>query len=147
MNMTEGVEDITFNEKTLRYISLFEEVTDTKVKDCIDIPEKVIFLVKEGSIQKAIGKGGKNVTRVSNKIDRNIHVIEYSDDAEKLLESIFYSYGVKDVTIEDKNGVKHATVEVKPENKARAIGKNGRNLSIARKIMMRHSDISSVSVA
>lgn len=141
------MEDITFNEKTLRYVSLFEEVTGTKVKDCIDIPEKVIFLVKPGEIEKAIGKAGKNVTKVSNKIDRNVHVIEYAEEPKKLLKNIFYSYGVKDVTLEEKNGVQHGTVEVKPENKARAIGKNGRNLSIARKIMMRHSDISSVSVA
>lgn len=145
--MSESVEDITFNEKTLRYISVFEKITDTEVVDCIDIPEKVIFLVENGSIQKAIGKGGKNVTKISDAVDRNVHVIEYSEDAEKLLENIFYSYDVKDVEIEDKNGVKHGTVEVAQENKARAIGKEGRNLSIARKIMMRHSDISSVSVA
>ncbi len=141
------MEDITFNEKTLRYISLFEETTGAKVKDCIDIPEKVIFLVNPGNIEKAIGKGGKNVTKVSNKIDRNVHIIEYSDDPKKLLKNIFYSYNVKNVELEEKNGVKHGTVEVAPENKARAIGKKGRNLSIARKIMMRHSDVSSVSVA
>ncbi|MFW6141775.1 MAG: NusA-like transcription termination signal-binding factor [Candidatus Saliniplasma sp.] len=141
------MEDITFNEKTLRYISLFEETTRAKVKDCIDIPEKVIFLVNPGSVEKAIGKGGKNVTKVSNKIDRNVHIIEYSDNPKELLKNIFYSYDVKDVELEEKNGVKHGTVEVAPENKARAIGKKGRNLSIARKIMMRHSDVSSVSVA
>jgi len=145
--MSESMEDITFNEKTLRYISVFEKITDVEVVDCIDIPEKVIFIVEKGSIQKAIGKGGKNVTKISDAIDRNVHVIEYSDDEEELLKNIFYSYDVKDVEIEDKNGVKHGTVEVAQENKARAIGKEGRNLSIARKIMMRHSDISSVSVA
>ncbi len=145
--MAKGVEDITFNEKTLRYISVFEKITDTEVVDCIDIPEKVIFLVEKGSIQKAIGKGGKNVTKISDAIDRNVHVIEYSEDAEELLRNIFYSYNVKGVEIENKDGVKHGTVEVAQENKARAIGKEGRNLSIARKIMMRHSDISSVSVA
>ncbi len=145
--MSESMEDITFNEKTLRYISVFEKITDAEVVDCIDIPEKVIFIVEKGSAQKAIGKGGKNVTKISDAIDRNVHVIEYSDDEEELLKNIFYSYNVKNVEIEDKNGVKHGTVEVAPENKARAIGKEGRNLSIARKIMMRHSDISSVSVA
>ncbi|MFP4001729.1 MAG: NusA-like transcription termination signal-binding factor [Thermoplasmata archaeon] len=145
--MSDNMEDITFNEKTLRYISVFEKITDTEVVDCIDIPEKVIFLVENGSIQKAIGKGGKNVTKISDAIDRNVHVIEYSEDPERLLRNIFYSYDVKDVEIEDKNGVRHGTVAVAQENKARAIGKEGRNLSIARKIMMRHSDVSSVSVA
>ncbi|MEF8873962.1 MAG: NusA-like transcription termination signal-binding factor [Candidatus Thermoplasmatota archaeon] len=145
--MAESIEEITFNEKTLRYISLFEEITDADVVDCVDIPEKVIFLVEKGDIEKAIGKRGKNVTKVSDSIDRNVHIIEYSNEPEELLENIFYSYDVKDVEIEEKNGVMHGTVEVDPENKARAIGKEGRNLSIARKIMMRHTEISSVSVA
>ncbi|MFO7990896.1 MAG: NusA-like transcription termination signal-binding factor [Thermoplasmata archaeon] len=141
------MDEVKFNEKTLRYVSLFEDVTGTKVVDCIDIPEKVIFLVKQGQIEQAIGKSGKNVTNVSNKIDRNVHIIEYSEDPKQLLKNIFYSYGVKNIEIKEKNDVLHGTVEVKPENKARAIGKKGRNLSIARMIMMRHSDISSVSVA
>ncbi len=141
------MDDIKFTEKTLRYLSLFEDMTGAKVVDCIDIPEKVIFLVKTGEIEKAIGKGGKNVTNVSGKIGRNVHVIEYAEDPKRLLTNIFYSYGVRNIDIMDKNGVKHGTVEVKPENKARAIGKKGRNLSIARMIMMRHTDISSVSIA
>ncbi len=145
--MAENVEDISFNEKTLRYISFFEDITDTEVVDCMDIPEKVIFLVGKGEIEKAIGKRGKNVTKISDAINRNVHIIEYSDDPKELLKNIFYSYDVKGVDIEDKNDVIHGTVEVAPENKARAIGKKGRNLSIARKIMMRHSEISSVSVA
>ncbi len=141
------MEEIKFTEKTLRYLSLFEDVTGAKVIDCIDIPEKVIFLVKKGEIEKAIGKGGKNVTSVSSKIGRNVHVIEHCEDPEQLLNNIFYSYGVQNIGIIEKNGVQHGTVEVKPENKARAIGKKGRNLSIARMIMMRHSHISSVSIA
>jgi len=141
------LEDIKLTEKTLRYITLFEDVTGAKVKDCIDIPEKVIFLVKKGDIEKAIGKGGTNVTKVRDRLGRNVHVIEFSEDPKELLGNIFYSYDVKNIDITDKNEVKHGTVEVEPENKARAIGKKGRNLSIARMIMMRHSDISSVSIA
>ncbi len=141
------MKDIKLTEKTLRYISLFEDITGAKVKDCIDIPEKVIFLVKKGDIEKAIGKGGVNVTNVRKKLGRNIHVIEYNEDPKKLLGNIFYSYDVKDIEITEKNDVKHGTVEVDPENKARAIGTKGRNLSIARMIMMRHSEISSVSIA
>lgn len=128
-------------------MTLFEDITGAKVKDCIDIPEKVIFLVEKGDIEKAIGKGGQTVTKVREKLGRNVHVIEYSEDPEKLLANIFYSYGVKDIEIKEKNDVKHGTVEVKPENKARAIGTKGKNLSIARMIMMRHSDVASVSVA
>ena len=42
---------------------------------------------------------------------------------------------------------RHATVTVDPAWKARAIGKAGKNLKIARAILLRHTDIVSVSVA
>ena len=42
---------------------------------------------------------------------------------------------------------RHASVTVDPAWKARAIGKAGKNLKIARAVLMRHSDIVSVNVS
>ena len=42
---------------------------------------------------------------------------------------------------------RHATVTVDPAWKARAIGKAGKNLKVARAILLRHTDIVSVNVA
>ena len=35
--------EITFTEDTLRYINLFEAVTKTRVKDCMETEEKLVF--------------------------------------------------------------------------------------------------------
>ena len=138
---------ITFNEQTLQYISLFERVTRTRVRDCMETDEKIIFIVAEGQISKAIGKGGITITKLRNMMKKPIQVIEYSDNPEKFLKNIFRNYNVKKVEIEPHDKIIHATVTVDAKEKARAIGKEGKNLKLARNIISRHHNIQSVSVA
>jgi len=54
---------------------------------------------------------------------------------------------VKKVDIEDRDGQTHATVTVAATEKGRAIGREGRNLRVARDLIARHHGITSVSVA
>ncbi len=139
--------EITFTEDTLRYINLFEAVTKTRVKDCMETEEKLVFVVEPGQANRAVGKGGENVIRLKNQTGKNIQVIEYSDEPEKFIRNVFYNYNVQNVVIENRGSVVHATVTVDPKVKGRAIGKNGRNLKIARDIVNRHHNVQSISVA
>jgi N utilization substance protein A len=54
---------------------------------------------------------------------------------------------VQSVVIENRGTIVHATVTVDPTVKGRAIGKNGRNLKIARVIVNRHHNVQSINVA
>jgi transcription termination/antitermination protein NusA len=139
--------EITFTEDTLRYINLFEAVTKTRVKDCMETEEKLVFVVEPGQANRAVGKAGENVIRLKNQTGKNIQVIEYSDEPEKFIRNVFYNYNVQSVVIENRGNVVHATVTVDPKVKGRAIGKNGRNLKIARDIVNRHHNVQSISVA
>ncbi len=51
---------ITLNGDALQYISVFERVTRTRVVDCIETPDKLIFIVAPGQIRLAVGKKGEN---------------------------------------------------------------------------------------
>jgi len=51
------------------------------------------------------------------------------------------------VEIETRGNIVHATVTVDPAVKGRAIGKNGKNLKIARDLVNRHHNVQSISVA
>jgi N utilization substance protein A len=139
--------EITFTEDTLRYINLFEAVTKTRVKDCMETEEKLVFVVEPGQANRAVGKGGENVIRLKNQTGKNIQVIEYSDEPEKFIRNVFYNYNVQNVVIENRGNVVHATVTVDPKVKGRAIGKEGRNLKIARDIVNRHHNVQSINVA
>ncbi|MBC7108274.1 MAG: NusA-like transcription termination signal-binding factor [Methanomassiliicoccales archaeon] len=139
--------EITFTEETLRYISLFESITKTRVRDCLETEDKLVFVVNPGQANKAVGKGGENVIRMKNATGKNIQVIEYSDEPEEFIRNVFYNYNVQSVKIENRGNIIHATVTVDPKVKGRAIGKNGKNLKIARDIVNRHHNIQSISVA
>ena len=139
--------EITFTEDTLRYINLFEAVTKTRVKDCMETEEKLVFVVEPGQANRAVGKAGENVIRLKNQTGKNIQVIEYSDEPEKFIRNVFYNYNVQNVVIENRGSGVHATVTGDPKVKGRAIGKNGRNLKIARDIVNRHHNVQSISVA
>ncbi|MBI4417084.1 MAG: NusA-like transcription termination signal-binding factor [Euryarchaeota archaeon] len=140
--------EITFNEETIRYVSLFQDMTRTTVIDCLDTPDRLHFVVKHGDIAKAIGMGGEHVAALRRKMNKDIHIVEYNDDPKTFVANVFRSYDVKKVDIETReNGVVHATVTVDPLKKGRAIGKEGRNLRVFRDLIARHHAIQSVSVA
>ena len=77
-----------------------------------------------------IGKNGVRINAISNELNgENIDVIEYSDKPEIFVARALSPAIVKNVKIDEKNGV--AYVEVDPGEKAKAIGKNGVNITLA----------------
>ena len=139
--------EIAFDNETIGYIRLFEERTGARVRDCLEAEDKLVFLVYPGEVHKAVGPGGVLVDRLKGMLKKEIQVVEWSDDPETLVRNIFYWYSPKKVDFGPKGTGRHATVTVEPTWKARAIGKSGKNLKVARAILLRHSDIVSVSVA
>ena len=139
--------EIAFDTETLGYIRLFEERTGARVKDCLESEDKLVFVVYPGEVHKAVGPGGVLVDRLKGMLKKEIQVVEWADDAETLVKNIFYWYSPKKVEFGPKGKGRHATVTVDPAWKARAIGKAGKNLKIARAILLRHTDIHSVAVA
>jgi transcription termination/antitermination protein NusA len=139
--------EITLDTESLGYIRLFEERTGARVKDCLAAEDKLVFLVMPGEVHKAVGPGGVLVDRLKGMLKKEIQVVEWSDDPETLAKNIFYWYSPKKVDLVPKGKGRHATVTVDPAWKARAIGKAGKNLKVARAILVRHTDIQSVSVA
>ncbi|MEM3210773.1 MAG: KH domain-containing protein, partial [Thermoplasmata archaeon] len=76
----------------------------------------------------------------------NIIIIEYNDNLKRFVYNLFYRFGVKEINI-DKEGEEYKiSVSVDPANKARAIGKNGRNLRTSREILSRYFNVSSLVV-
>ncbi len=47
----------------MRYIALFESISGASVKDCIvdEVEQRAIFIVNQGQVGVAIGKGGRNI--------------------------------------------------------------------------------------
>src|SRR5438552_6046264 len=141
------VAELLVDGKMIRDVALFQDFTQSAVVDCVDAGDKLIFVVKEGDIGKAIGKKGENIAKLKRLMNKDIHVVEYSEQPDKFVANVFRNFDVKSVQIEQRGDVVHATVTVESTKKGRAIGKDGRNLRVSRDLIARHHPIQSVSVA
>ncbi len=138
---------VVFNEETLRYVRLFQDITGCMTVDCVESEDKIVFVVKKGEGARAIGRKGEMAARLRKLLKRDVQVVEYSEIPEEFVANIFRSYDVKKVEIEDREGIVHATVTVEATMKGRAIGREGKNLRLARQLISRHHPIQSVNVA
>ncbi len=143
--MTGGEVKLTENE--LRLVSLFQSYTGATVLDCLAEEDLIVFLVREGEIGRAVGKGGLKVQELSNILKKRLKVVEYAGDAASFLINAVKPAEVKEVRIvQENNGATVAIIKVDPAKKALAIGKGGRNVDLVRKMAKRHFKIDKVLI-
>ena len=138
---------IKFTANEIRYIALFENMTGAMVKDCIidDEHGKVTFVVKNGDMGLAIGKGGSTVSKVQRAVDKGIEIVELSDDPIQSIKNLLSPAEVQGVKVLQKeSGEKIATVTADNTNKRIAIGKNGVNIERAKLIAKRQHNINNI---
>ena len=133
----------------IRLISLFQNVTKTTARDCLDDEKqnKIIFVVNEGKMGLAIGKGGSNIKSLQNILKRNVELVEHFDDPIKFLKNILNSKLVNEVKLDVKqDGSTHAIVIVDQGKKGLVVGREGRNAERARLFAKRYFNISNVQI-
>jgi len=133
----------------MRLISLFQNVTKTTARDCLDDEkqDKIIFVVNEGKMGLAIGRGGSNIKSLQNILKRNVELVEYFDDPIKFLKNVLNPKYVNEVKLDTKqDGSLHAIVIVDHNKKGLVVGREGRNAEKARLFAKRYFDISNVVI-
>ena len=133
----------------MRYIALFQSITGATVKDCIvdDDLNRIIFVVKEGSIGMAIGKRGKNIHLLEKMTGKKHEVIEHSENPAQFIKNALKPAKVDEVRITERmDGKTIAVISVNPRDKGVAIGKNGRNAERIRFLAKRYFQIQNVSI-
>ena len=130
---------IKLTDKTLRYISLFEDSTKVQVIDCFERGDTIYFITPPGQLPLAIGRNGSNVRRLRQLMNKNIKIIEHSPEPETFIRNIFHGFSILEIRIKDTNDGKKliAYVSVNPREKGKIIGLESRNLKIAREILNR----------
>ena len=140
---------IKFTSLEMRFIALFQSITGATVKDCIVDSDlnRIIFVVKEGNIGMAIGKGGKNIHLLEKMTGKKHEVIEHSDNPAQFIKNALKPAKVDEVRITERmDGKTIAVISVNPKDKGVAIGKNGRNAERIRFLAKRYFQIQNVSI-
>ena len=133
----------------MRLISLFQNVTKTTARDCLDDEkrDRLIFVVNEGKMGLAIGKGGSNIKSLQNILKRNVELVEHFDDPIKFLKNILNPKLVNEIKLDTKSdGSSQATVIVDHNKKGLVVGREGRNAEKARLFAKRYFGISNVLI-
>src|SRR4030066_2450041 len=144
--MTTGIK---FTSNEMRYIALFESITSASVKDCIIDEEqsRVLYVVNEGQVGVAIGRGGRNIHTLERMTGKKHEIIEYSEDPVQFIKNALNPAAVREVRVTERmDGKKMAVVTVNPKDKGVAIGKNGKNAERLRFLAKRYFDIQNVSI-
>lgn len=131
-------------------IATFERITGAAAVDVVldDDSERIIFVVREKQLGKAIGKGGSNVRAAAEAFGRTIDIVEIADTPEEFVKSALAPARVQEVKIiVHRDGNRVASVTVKSEDRGIAIGKDGRNVARARILARRHFDLNNVVIA
>ena len=140
---------IKLSTDQMRLISLFQNITKATARDCLDDENqnKTIFVVNEGQMGLAIGKGGSNIKSLQNILKQNVELIEYFDDPIKFLKNIFNPKLVNEVKLDTKpDGSLQAIIVVDHGKKGLVVGREGRNAQKARLFAKRYFDISNVLI-
>jgi N utilization substance protein A len=140
--------EVKLSTDGIRYIALFENLTGARARDCYEDSEnnRLLFVVKNGDMGLAIGKGGDNINRVKKAIGKHIEIIEHSDDPAEFVKNAFHPVLVKNINISVTDGKRIAYVEVPTKEKGLAIGRDGKNIEKVKKLSLRHHNINDVII-
>lgn len=142
--------EIRLTEEELRYASLFESITGIVPLDTVIDPQynRIIFVVDKNFAPLAVGKGGINARRLKDLIGKDVEIVEKGDSPEEVIRNALYPAKVIAVKItKASQGQLVAIATVNPQDKAVAIGKNGRNINRARLLAKRYFDVDKVVIA
>ncbi len=142
-------QSIKLSTDQMRLISLFQNVTGTTARDCIqdEKQDRIIFVVNSGKMGLAIGRGGVHIKSLQNIVKGNVELVEFYEDPAKFLSNLLNSKLVTEVKINTRpDGSKQAIVMVDPRNKGIVVGREGRNAEKARLLAKRYFNITNVLI-
>lgn len=133
---------VKYDSDSIKLMTLFESMTGAKVKDCIS-NEKMIFIVEENEMGKAIGKNGANIKKMESKLKRKIKLIEFSNDVLQFVKNAIYP--VEALGISNEEGI--ITIHGKDAgSKAMLIGREHQNINNLSDIVKRYFEIKDIKV-
>jgi N utilization substance protein A len=149
--------NIKIDRNSMELISLFNNISGAIIKDCLvyESPENhseiIIFLVKKEDVGKAIGRAGEHVKDLMSKLQKKIDVIPYSEKIDQFIQYILNtsknSIKVQNIEIkENKNEKKTVIISVRPQDRGKAIGKEGSMIRKIKMLVVRHFEVDNVII-
>ena len=134
---------IKFDANLMKTLSLFESVTRASVKDCIEQGGRLVFVVNQGDMAKAIGPKGKNIRKLESLLKKKIKIIEYNDDLVEFVKNVVSP--IKPADVSEEEGIVVIT-PADSSSRGLLIGRGAVNLRGFEEIVKRYFDIKEIKV-
>lgn len=131
------------NNETISLINFFENVTRAKVKDCFFDKEKIVVIVENGEMSKAIGKHGINIKKLEEKFKKKIKVVEFNKEVSVFIKN--YIMPIKAQQINEENNIVQIKVGTTRE-KGILIGRDRTNIENLKEVVNKYFKITNIQV-
>ncbi|MBC7081077.1 MAG: NusA-like transcription termination signal-binding factor [Thermoplasmatales archaeon] len=135
---------IKLTQEEMSYITIAEGFIRTPIIDCVGGEDRITFVVEKGKLGKAVGKDARNIKKLEEIFKKEVRFVEYDVDIKQFIINLFKPFKLDKIIFDEKE--KRASVVVNPNDKGKAIGKDGRNIKIIREIAKRHHGIEELKV-
>jgi N utilization substance protein A len=112
----------------------FEEKTGVNARDCFSIEDDIVFVVNEGEAGKAVGKNGLKVRPLRNIFEKNVSVVEFSQDVDRFIKNLFYPGNITKI----KQGDGSIKVWIEQKDKPAVFSNGARKVKVASVISERY---------
>jgi len=134
---------IVLDIQTMQTMALFEQMTGAHVKDCVFGDDQVIFVIHEGEIAKAIGKGGQHVRSLEYKLKKRVKLVEFHTDVLQFVKNLVAPLGLAEAKLQDTT-LFLAAKDLK--TRGLLIGRGASNLRLFEAIVQRYFPIKEIRV-
>jgi len=134
---------ITFDTELLKLMALFENITHSQLKDCFFDREKLVFLVDEGEMGKALGKNKMNIVKLEKMLKRKVKIVEFNPNRLQFITNYLAPLRVTDIREED--GIVTVT-GADTKTKGLIIGIKAQNLRNLEKIVGKYFTVQEIKV-
>lgn len=86
---------------SLKLMGLFSSISGVDVKDCLITDQMAVFVVPEGDVGRAVGKGGINVRKLERTLNKKVKIVEYNPDPLRFVQKVVSPLQVEDISEED----------------------------------------------
>lgn len=140
---------IKYDASMMKYFSIFENITHVSAKDCFPVNETIIFFVNPGKAKIAVGKQGINIKKLSSMINKEVKVIEFSNEVIGLVKNVIFPLRAISVEVAmDNENQKIINIAFKSSKERRfLLDNNQKKLKLLKDIVKRyHKDINDIRI-